>query len=71
MQGVDSVHLKIKIASVNSETRCISTISRKNKGMWSVYLKRIRIDTVGPLLRSRRGKKLKGFKAWVKGVFLE
>ena len=35
-----SVHLKIKLAAINGETRGISTISRKNRGLWTVYKKR-------------------------------
>ena len=32
-----SVHLKIKMAVINGKTRYISTISRKNRGLWTVY----------------------------------
>ena len=32
-----SVHLKIKMAAINGETRYITTISRKNRGLWTVY----------------------------------
>ena len=34
-----SVHLKIKMAAINSKTRysCILTISRKNRALWTVY----------------------------------
>ena len=32
-----SVHLKIKMAAINGRTRSISTIPRKNRGLWTVY----------------------------------
>ena len=31
------VHLKIKMAAINGKTRYISTISRKNRRLWTVY----------------------------------
>ena len=31
-----SVHLKIKMAAINGKTRSISTITRKNRGLWTV-----------------------------------
>ena len=34
-----SVHLKIKMAAINGKARYITTISRKNRGLWTVYLK--------------------------------
>ena len=30
-------YLKIKMHTINDKTRYISTISRKNKGLWTVY----------------------------------
>ena len=30
-------NLKIKVAAINDKTRYISTISRKNRGLWTVY----------------------------------
>ena len=32
-----SVHLKIKMAVIDCKTRYIQTISRKNRGLWTVY----------------------------------
>ena len=31
------VHLKIKLAAINGKMRCISMISRKNRGLWRGY----------------------------------
>ena len=31
------VHLKIKLAAINGKMRCISMISRKNRGLWIGY----------------------------------
>ena len=33
----EKVHLKIKMAAINGKTRYISTISQKNRGLWTVY----------------------------------
>ena len=34
---LDSVRLKIKMDAINGKTRSISTISGKNRGLWTVY----------------------------------
>ena len=34
---LDSVRLKIKMAAINGKTRSTLTISRKNRGLWTVY----------------------------------
>ena len=38
LTAAPSVHLKIKMAAINGRTRYISTISRKHRGLWTVYI---------------------------------
>ena len=36
-----TVHLKIKMSAFNGKTRHIMTISRKNRGLWTVYISKV------------------------------